>query len=250
MTIENESEVNILSKTKVLIVDDDEDHITVLKQQLERSGFTIEIAFSGEKGLQLIGNFDPDILVLDVSMPGMSGRDVLKSLRRQSNPIPIIMLSQYGDPSERALSIMEGADDYLNKPFLLVELIARIEAILRRSQRGEPAISSFRYLVSRGLILDRQARVLILDGTTFEIAGRAFGVLEFLMLNQGEIISRRQLMQNVWGWTNQLTRVVDNRISELRKRIGDDPSRPEFIESVIDRGYRFLLPVEGRKEIH
>jgi DNA-binding response OmpR family regulator len=171
----------------------------------------------------------------------------VRRLRQADNWTPIILLTKVGSPAERALSLQEGADDYLNKPFDPIELIARIQAVLRRIQRGSMALSSFNRLASNALTLDRTARNASLDEQPLLLTDRAFGVLEYLMLHAKEVISRERLLDEVWGWAYPVqTRAVDIRIAELRKALDDDPNEPIFIETVVGQGYRFIAEVEGR----
>jgi len=151
-----------------------------------------------------------------------------------------------GTPAERALSLLEGADDYLNKPFEPLELIARIQAVLRRMRRGEPPLWAFRYLVCGELVLDRQARQVRRAGRELTLTPRAFALLKFLMLHPGEVISRERLLDQLWSWAHPVgTRAVDIRVAELRKELSDDPERPRYIETVVGQGYRFIREVKG-----
>ncbi len=235
-------------KTKLLIVDDEPDLLDELKPLLERAGFAVTTASNGEQALKAVNLILPDMVVLDVLMPHTDGREVLRQLRQQGNWTPVILLTRVGTPTERALSLQEGADDYLNKPFEPFELIARIQAVLRRSQRESLPLTSFRLLRSDQLILDRQTRRAFWDGKDLMLSNRAFGVLEYFMLNSQEIISRERLLDQVWGWSalNE-TRTVDIRINEIRKTLGDDPENPKFIETVKGSGYRYIKEVAGQK---
>jgi DNA-binding response OmpR family regulator len=180
-------------------------------------------------------------------MPHVDGREVLRRLRHADNWTPVILLTQVGTPVERALSLQEGADDYINKPFDPFELIARIQAVLRRTHRGQLPISSFRWLVSGDLRLDRQTRQAWLGDESLGLTARALGVLEYLMLHPGEVVARERLLDEVWGWSYAVeSRAVDIRIAELRKALGDDPDAPRFVETVVGQGYRFLGAVDGK----
>jgi len=235
-------------KTKLLIVDDEPDLLAELKPLLERVGFAVTTALDGDQALKAVDLILPDLVVLDVLMPHTDGREVLRQLRQQGNWTPVILLTRVGTPTERALSLQEGADDYLNKPFEPFELIARIQAVLRRSQREDLPLTSFRLLRSDQLILDRQTRRAFWDGKDLMLSTRAFGVLEYFMLNSQEIISRERLLDQVWGWSSlNETRTVDIRINEIRKTLGDDPENPKFIETVKGSGYRYIKEVAGQK---
>jgi DNA-binding response OmpR family regulator len=233
--------------TRLLIVDDEEDLIAELKPLLERTGFEVEAALNGEQALASIAVKPPDLIVLDVLIPGVDGREVLRRLRQANDWTPVILLTLVGTSAERTLSLQEGADDYLNKPYDPLELIARIQAVLRRSQRRSLPLISYQRLVSGDLVLNRQMRQATLAGKTLPVSARAISVLEYLMLNANEVITRDGLLDHVWGWLYPVeTRAVDIRIAELRKALDDDASSPRYIETVIGQGYRFLGEVEGR----
>ncbi len=237
-----------MKRVKLLIVDDEADLLAELKPLLERAGFEVVTASDGERALTVLSRELPDLMVLDVMLPRLDGREVLRRMRAADNWTPVILLTHVGTPAERALSLQEGADDYLNKPYDPVELIARIQAVLRRVRRGALPLSSYRILASGDLTIDRQSRQASLKGKGLTLTARAFGVLEYLMLNAGEAVDRDRLLDEVWGWAYAVeTRAVDIRIAELRRALGDDPASPRYIETVIGRGYRFLGQVEGRE---
>ena len=235
-------------KAKILVVDDESDLLAELAPLLERTGYTVSTAGDGLQALQKMEDFKPDLVVLDVLMPRVDGREVLRQLRQAGNWTPVILLTRVGSPTERAMSLQEGADDYLNKPFEPLELIARIQAILRRVDRGSQPLSACRTLVSGDLMIDRQTRQAKLAGRDLGLSARSFGVLEYLALHSLEIVTREQLLDQVWGWSEVVgTRTVDTRINELRHALNDDANKPRFIETVIGSGYRFLGGVEGRE---
>jgi len=231
-----------------LLLADDEAAITDnLAPFLERSGFLVRVAADGAAALAQVQESSPDLIILDVLMPRLDGRAVLRQLRQQGDWTPVILLTQVGEAFERAMALEEGADDYLNKPFDPLELVARVQAVLRRTQRGNLPLSSFRYLVSNGLSLDRQMRQVKLNGELLNLTTRAVGVIEFLMLHPHEVVSRERLLDEVWGWSDALeTRAVDIRIAEIRKVLEKDTGQPKFIETVIGTGYRFLADVQGQ----
>ncbi len=237
-----------MGKTKLMIVDDEADLLAELKPLLERSGYQVYSASNGEQALELASSEKPDLIILDVLMPRLDGRNVLRRLRESGNWTPVILLTKVNTSAERVLSLQEGADDYLNKPFDPLELVARVQAVLRRTQRGSLPLSSFRYLVSGALSLDRQMRQTRLAGELLNLTTRAVGVLEFLMLHPREIITRERLLDEVWGWSEALeTRAVDIRIAEIRKVLEKDAAQPRYIETVIGTGYRFVAEVQGEQ---
>ena len=235
-----------MQKPKLLIADDEVDLLAELKPLLERAGFDVSTAINGEQALQFIHDYSPDLIILDVLMPHINGREVLRQLREVNNWTPIILLTQVGTPIDRGLSLQEGADDYINKPFDPFELVARIQAVLRRANLGRLSLSSFHQLSAENLRIDRQTRQASLDSQSLTLTARAFGVLEYLMLHAGEIITRDILLDKVWGWSYAVeSRAVDIRVAEIRKALEDDPATPYFIETVVGQGYRFLREVKG-----
>lgn len=233
---------------RILLVDDEEAITVQLAPFLERASFTVEVAGDGEEALRRVAEFAPDLIVLDVLMPRMDGRETLRRLRQAGDWTPVILLTQVGSPAERAMALEEGADDYLNKPFEPYELIARIRAVLRRAQRGGQPLAGAQRLRSGRLELDRQARRAILGGCEIPLTARALALLEYLMLHPDEVLSRERLLDAVWGWDYAAaTRAVDTRIAELRRALNDDAESPQFIETVIGEGYRFVGRVEVRR---
>jgi len=237
-----------MAKIRLMIVDDEVDLLAELKPLMERSGYEVLSASNGEQALEIAAKQKLDLIILDMLMPRLNGRDVLRRLRETGNWTPVILLTKVNTLTERVLSLQEGADDYLNKPFDPLELVARVQAVLRRTQRGSLPLSSFRYLISGDLSLDRQLRQAQLSGALLNLTSRAVGVLEFLMLNAHEIVLRERLLDEVWGWNNALeTRAVDIRIAEIRKALEEDSGQPRYIETIIGSGYRFLIDVQGKQ---
>ena len=230
---------------RILLVDD-EPAITVnLAPFLERAGFAVVIADDGETALCRVDECKPDLIVLDVLMPRLDGRAVLRRIRQADNWTPVILLTQICSPTERALALEEGADDYLNKPFEPYELVARIRAVLRRSRAGAPSLAGARRLRSGLLELDRQARRATIAGQEIMLTAKAVSVLEYMLLHPDEVLSRERLLDAVWGWDYPAaTRAVDTRIAELRRALKDDAETPKFIETIIGQGYRFIARVE------
>lgn len=229
----------------ILLVDDEEAITDQLAPFLERAGFAVTVASDGQEALHRVEESAFDLIVLDVLMPRLDGRETLRRLREAGNWTPVVLLTKIGSPGERAMALDEGADDYLNKPFEPYELAARIRAVLRRSRRGARSLASGSRLVSGPLLLDRQARRVLVEGEEVALTGKAVALLEYLMLHPDEVLDRERLLDAVWGWDYPAaTRAVDSRIAELRRVLGDDPDRPRFIETVISQGYRFVGQVE------
>ena len=206
------------------------------------------MAHSGDETLRMAPALQPDLIVLDVLMPGLSGREVCRQLRAANNWTPVIMLTRVGAAGERAMSLEEGADDYLNKPFDPFELVARIRAVLRRGRTQAPPLAGARILISGHLQLDRPARRTLLGGKEVLLTGKAFALLEYAMLHHGEVLRRERLLDEIWGWEYPAaTRAVDIRVAELRKGLDDDADHATYLETVIGEGYRFIGPVAGQR---
>ncbi len=228
----------------LLLADDDPTITNSLIPFFERAGFHVLTAANGVDALEKAQAHRPDLSVLDMLMPRMDGREVLRRLRHAGQQTPTILLTQVGDALERAWALEEGADDYLNKPFEPHELLARIRAVLRRSKNGQPSLSSAWQLAAKDLTIDRRARRAALNGQVLDLSPKAFAVLEYMMTHPDEVISRERLLQLVWGWEYPAgTRTVDSRMFELRKALSDDPAKPQYIETHSGEGYIFIAPV-------
>lgn len=230
----------------ILLADDDPSIADTLAPFLERAGFHVLTVSDGAAALDKVHSHRPVLVILDVLMPRMDGREVLRRIRRENLWLPAILLTQVGESSERALALEEGADDYLNKPFDPHELLARIRAVLRRARPGERSLSTSWMLAALDLTLDRRARRASLKAEALDLTPKALAVLEYLMTHPDECVSRERLLEAVWGWEYPAgTRTVDTRMAELRRALGDDPEKPRYIETVPAEGYRFIAPVKG-----
>jgi DNA-binding response OmpR family regulator len=233
------------SQLTLLLVDDDPMIVDSLGPLLERSGFHVLLASNGEEALNKVQSHHPDVIVMDVLMPRMNGRETLRRMRKSNIWIPTILLTQVGEASERAVALEEGADDYLNKPFHSEELLARIHAVLRRARSVGQSLSSARRLASFDLMLDRQSRRAFLANASLNLTPKAFAVLEYLMTHPDEAVTREQLLHSVWGWEYPTgTRTVDTRVNELRRALNDDAASPRFIQTLTGEGYIFIAPVK------
>lgn len=231
----------------ILLVDDEAAITDNLAPFLNRAGFQVSTAANGAEALELIATSEVDLIVSDVLMPKMDGRELLRTLRRDDNWIPVILLTQVGEAFERAMALEEGADDYINKPFEPHELVARIRAVLRRARPGQPPLAAAWQLTCGPLSFDRRARRAFLAGEELNLTPKALVLLEYLMTHPDELVSRERLLDVVWGWDYPVgSRAVDTRVAELRRALDDDPSQPRFIETVAGQGYRFAADVEGR----
>jgi DNA-binding response OmpR family regulator len=231
-------------RTKLLLVDDEESILTMLKTFLELSGFFVATASDGLEALTKTTQVRPDLIVMDVLMPQLDGREALRQLRKRGDWTPVILLTQVTGAPQRIMAIEEGADDYLDKPFDPQELVVRIRAVLRRTQAGQQSIQMARRLTSLHVVLDRGARRVFVEGQEVALTPKAVAILEYFMTHPDELVTRERLLDMVWGWESGVgDRVVDTRIAELRKALGDDPSMPRFVETVPGAGYRYIAPV-------
>jgi DNA-binding response OmpR family regulator len=236
----------VSTQPKILLVDDESAITSNLAPFLERAGFVVRVAQDGPAGLDEVETFWPSLVVLDVLMPGLNGREVLRRLRQSGDWTPVILLTQVGDAVERAMALEEGADDYLNKPFDPHELVARIRTVLRRARPGVPPLAAASRLVSGDLSLDRPSRRVRLGEHEIPLTPKALNLLEYLMTHPDELITRERLLDAAWGWDYPAgIRTVDTRIAELRKALGDDALNPRYIETIPGEGYRFIAVVEA-----
>ncbi|MDR6865802.1 DNA-binding response OmpR family regulator [Microbacterium resistens] len=231
-------------RPRILLIDDEEAITTALGPFLERSGFAVEIAVDGLRGLASVERRAPDLVVCDVLMPHLDGRGFVRRVRGRSLWLPIILLTQIGESSERSAALDEGADDYLNKPFDPHELVARIRAVLRRAARGDDLLAASGRLRADGLVLDRTSRRAWLEDVELTLTPKAMTLLEYLMLHPEELHTRERLLGALWGFDfASSSRAVDHRIAELRRVLHDDAASPRFLETAQGLGYRFVAPV-------
>jgi DNA-binding response OmpR family regulator len=233
------------TRPRLLLVDDETAITDRLAPFLTRAGFEVKVAADGETALKEVIAYSPDLIVLDVLMPRMDGREVLRQLRKKDDWTPVILLTQVGEAAERAMALMEGADDYLNKPFDSNELAARIQTVLRRASPGQPPLTVAERLRCGDLVVDRTTRRAYLNAVEINLSPKATALLEYMITHPDELLSRDRLLDAVWGWDYPIgTRTVDTRIAELRRVLGDDPSDPRYIETIPGQGYRFVGKVE------
>ncbi|MEV4737224.1 MULTISPECIES: response regulator transcription factor [unclassified Microbacterium] len=236
--------MNETPRPRILLVDDDEAITTALAPFLERSGFAVQVAGDGLAALDAVGGEVPDIVVCDVVMPHVDGREFVRRMRARQLWLPIILLTQVGESWERSAALDEGADDYLNKPFDPHELLARIRAVLRRTAQGVSSLRSATRLQAHDLVLDRSARRVWRGTTELSLTPKALTLLEYLMMHPQEVHSRERLLSTLWGFDFATTsRAVDHRIAELRRVLGDGTGEVRFIETAQTMGYQFTAPV-------
>ena len=235
----------LIDDAKIMMIDDEQAILDNLAAFLMRSGFDVEQSANGRIGLEETVKFKPDVIVLDVMMPELDGREMLRILRANDDWTPVILLTQVGDATDRAMAITEGADDYLNKPYDPHELVARINSILRRKKRDSThSLNSSETLTSNELSFDRKGRTAKVHEKALNLTPRATHLLEYLMLHPNELLHRERILDAVWGWNFVTgTRSVDARIVEVRKAIAEHCDT-QFIDTVPGEGYRFAHDVK------
>jgi DNA-binding response OmpR family regulator len=229
--------------TKVLIIDDDEKHSQLFQAYFKRFGINLSCAIEANEGLKKLQREEPDLLLLDVMLPGKDGFEICREVRKTSN-LPIIMLTARGDVIDRVSGLELGADDYVGKPFEPRELVARIQATLRRAeQRG----SQSGRLEFDGMRIDTETRTVEVDGKSIELTSMEFELLLILARRHGRKLSRDDILSELRGIDAAiLTRSVDIMISRLRQKIGDTGKPPRFIQTIWGRGYSFVgQPVDA-----
>ncbi len=223
----------------ILVVDDEPELREMVRRYLEAEGFKVIEAVDGDSALEALAISEPDLVLLDVSMPGRDGFETLQELRH-STTMPVIMLTARAEEIDRVIGLTVGADDYVTKPFSPRELVARIRAVLRRSTLAG-AEEPERPLTFDGLIVDPLRREVVVDGAPIELSTLEFDLLAALASSPGRVLSRAQLLEKVWGWDYYgVDRVVDVHIANIRKRLHDDPDSPRFIGTVRGVGYKFV----------
>jgi DNA-binding response OmpR family regulator len=224
----------------VLVVDDEESIQKLLQAALERDDYRVELAGDAAGGLLAFEREHPDVVLLDVMLPDMSGREVCRRIRASSN-VPIIMLSALDDEVDKVVGLELGADDYITKPFGLRELRSRVRAVLRRSQVVPPSGDGDASRIERaGVAIDAARRTVSVEGAAADLTYVEFELLHMLMDSPGRVFSRSQLLDGIWGSSDyREPRTVDVHIRHLREKLERDPSEPARIQTVRGVGYRF-----------
>jgi len=225
-----------MPKAKILVVDDEPTIVNTVRAYLEQEGYGVYTAADGLAALKAARTFRPDLIVLDIMLPGLDGLEVLRRLRQESD-VYVLMLTARTEETDKIVGLTIGADDYLTKPFSPRELVARVKAILRRGRggtTGEPTLSF------RRLRIEPEARRAWKDEESLNLTPIEFDLLHALARHRGRVLSREQLIEQVWGYDYYGDeRVVDVHIGRLRKKVEDDPAHPTLIVTVRGVGYRF-----------
>jgi DNA-binding response OmpR family regulator len=226
-------------KKRILIVEDDVNLLAIVRENLVFEGFDVDAVSDGDAALAKVRDFRPDLLVLDVMLPGLSGFDICTELRRRHGATPILMVSARGQKTDRIRGLNLGADDYITKPFELDELLARVNAILRRSRPTSDT------LVLGDVRIDFVGCLALRGKTPIHLTHREFSLLKYLAARPGEVVSRDDLLRDVWEYPDPgITRAVDHAVNRLRTKIEPDPQKPRFIHTAVGSGY--LMTPEGR----
>ncbi len=229
-------------KRTVLLVEDEPSIAEPLAEAIAREGFETKVAGTVAEALALAAQLEPDLVLLDVMLPDGSGLDVCRELRQRSQ-VPIIMLTARGEESDRIVGLELGADDYVVKPFSAREVVARIRAVLRRTD--SPTRPEVKPIEIGELRLDPAKREVTKDGEVLELSRKEFELLQLLMQNAGSVVTREQAFEDVWdtNWFGS-TKTLDVHVSGLRRKLGDDSSEPRFLHTVRGVGFRFASPDE------
>ena len=224
--------------TKILIVEDEPNMVAGLRDNFEFEGYEVLSAYDGSEGLEKALANSPDLVLLDVMMPKMSGLDVCKQLKAKRPSIPIIMLTARGQEIDKVVGLELGADDYVTKPFSIRELVARVKAVLRRSHTLPKEHDRYSF---SDVEVDLRTCVIARAGKQIEFSAMEFELLKYFICNAGEVLSRERLLEDVWGYERfPTTRTVDAHLVRLRQKLEPNPEQPRFFLTVHGMGYRFV----------
>jgi two-component system alkaline phosphatase synthesis response regulator PhoP len=224
---------------RILLVEDEPGLQLTLSDRLRNEGYDVETAGDGDTGYESARDGAFDLLILDIMLPGKNGFDICRDLRQEGRTLPILMLTARGQVSDKVVGLKLGADDYLTKPFENLELLARVEALLRRSAASPTSHNADIYEFGDVTVDFRKAEV-VRNGTTVELSAREFQLLRYFIENRGNVLSRDELLNNVWGYDAMpSTRTVDVHVAWLRQKIEANPKHPEYIRTIHGMGYKF-----------
>ena len=221
----------------VLLIEDDDAMARALRDGFEFEGYRVLLAQDGASGLRMAASESPDLVILDVMLPKLSGHDVCKQLRAQGSKVPIIMLTARSQEIDKVLGLKLGADDYVTKPFGFLELMARVEALLRRTRGGDTGFETYCF---GDIAVDFNQHELRRAGALLEASPREFRLLRYFIEHRGEVVGRDALLDAVWDYENApLTRTVDMHVAKLRRKIEPSLAEPRWIVTVHRMGYKF-----------
>jgi DNA-binding response OmpR family regulator len=221
----------------ILVIEDDISILRGLKDNLEFEGYSVITETNGEKGLQVALKIKADLILLDIMLPGMNGYEICRKLKKEKPELPIIMITARGSEIDKVSGLDTGADDYVTKPFSIPELMARIRAVLRRISADNVIPDEYCF---GNVKLDFKKFKAFRGNQEIKLSSKEFAILEYFIRHEGEAVHRHDLLNEVWGYEAiPATRTIDNFILDLRKKLEENPSKPKYIESVRDIGYRF-----------
>lgn len=224
--------------TKILIVEDNEEMVTGLDFNLQAQGFKTCVAYDGNQGLLEAEKERPDLIILDIMLPKKDGFTVCRELRKKGLDMPILMLSAKGEEADKVIGLEVGADDYLTKPFSLLELMARVKALLRRRQRKDIELDKYCFATVEIDFKNFRAKK---GQTPINLTMREFDMMRLLIQRRGNVISRSQFLDEIWGYEKYpTTRTVDIHVAKLRQKLEPKPESPQFILTVHGIGYKFI----------
>jgi DNA-binding response OmpR family regulator len=226
------------NRAKILVVEDEPNMVVGLRDNFEFEGYEVITARDGVEGLQLALEESPDLVVLDVMMPRMSGLEVCKQLRAQRASIPMIMLTARGQEVDKVVGLELGADDYVTKPFSIRELLARVKAVLRRTSVLPKELDQHTF---GDVEVDLRRCRVVRSGKALDVSSKEFELLKYFICHTGETLSRHQLLEDVWGYEHYpTTRTVDTHLVRLRQKLEPNPEQPQYFLTVHGTGYRFV----------
>ena len=226
---------------KVLIVEDDEAMSAALRDGFEYEGYAVTVARDGVTGLRLAAETSPDVIILDVMLPKMSGLDVCRKIRGDKSAVPILMLTARGQEIDKVLGLKTGADDYVTKPFSFLELMARVEALIRRARGGQARPQDLGPRAFGDVEVDFRKCEATKAGRPIDLSARELRLLEYFLEHTGEVLGRDRLLNAVWGYdTDSFSRTVDMHVAKLRRKIENRPEDPRHIVTVHGIGYKFI----------
>lgn len=227
--------------SRVLIVEDEKDLAGLLSLNLEQEGFDVRMVHDGRDALAMVQSWVPDLVILDLMLPGISGFDVLRGIRAHTTDLPVLILSARGEEQDKIRGFRLDADQYVTKPFGLMELLERVHALLRRRTRASLSdVDRAQQITFGAITVDSASRIVCRDGTNVGLSPKAFDLLLALVRRDGRIATRVELLREVWGYGPLvLSRTVDSHIAELRRKLEPDVAEPRHIVTVHRIGYRF-----------
>ena len=231
-----------MKNKKVILVEDNKDISELVKLHLSDIGISVDTSYDGIEGWEKIQQQEADLIILDIMLPGMDGLEICKKIRSNNKTyIPILMLTSRASEMDRVLGLELGADDYLTKPFSLMEMVARVKALLRRHEAMTPTTDNIEQLLFNGLSINLQTRAVIKEQLELELTAKEFDLLLYFARHPGQVFDRMQLLDKVWGYGHEgYEHTVNSHINRLRSKLETDPRTPKYIKTVWGVGYQFI----------